>query len=270
MASLRFTILGCGASPGVPRINGDWGACDPDEPRNRRTRSAALIERFAATDRPTRVVVDTGPDLRAQLIAAKVDAIDGVVYTHAHADHTHGIDDLRAYWMVQRRRVPVYTDDDTQQRLDDGFGYCFASPAGSAYPPFLTRHRITAGTPFRIDGPGGSIDLLPFAQTHGDIVSIGLRVGGIAYSCDFNDVPEQSLPALADLDLWILDALRYRPHPSHCSLEQALGWIATIKPRRAILTHMTNDLDYNELAGSLPDHIRPAYDGIAFEYELAE
>ncbi|MCW5696574.1 MAG: MBL fold metallo-hydrolase [Bauldia sp.] len=268
MARHRFTIMGCGASPGVPRINGDWGACDPREPKNLRTRCSALIERFGDGREPTRVVIDTGPDLRAQLLAANVTSIDGVVYTHSHADHVHGIDDLRAFWMNAQRRVPVYTDDATQERLDQGFGYCFATPPGSAYPPFLDRHRLTPGVPLTIDGPGGPVSLLPYRQTHGDIESLGFRLGGLAYSCDISDVPEDSLPFLADLDIWIVDALRPRPHPSHLSLDQALDWIDRIKPRRAILTHMTTDLDYNALHRDLPAHIEPAYDGMTFELDI--
>lgn len=267
MALIRFTILGCGASPGVPRITGDWGACDPNEPRNRRSRSAALIERFDG-DRPTRVLIDTGPDLRNQLIAAEVDEIHGVVYTHPHADHVHGIDDLRTFWMTMRRPIPIYSDDETQLRLDEGFGYCFRSPEGSPYPPFLIRHQISHDEEISIAGPGGSISLLPFSQIHGDIRSLGYRIGPLAYSCDFNDLPEESTAHLQDLDIWILDGLRRRPHPSHCSVGEALTWVAAVKPRRAVLTHMTNDLDYRTLQDELPAGVEPAYDGMTFDFEM--
>jgi len=268
MARHRFTIMGCGASPGVPRINGDWGACDPREVKNLRTRCSALIERFGDGPEPTRVVIDTGPDLRMQLLAAGVTSIDGVVYTHAHADHVHGIDDLRAFWMNAQRRVPVYCDDMTYQRLAAGFGYCFSTPPGSAYPPFLDRHDLTPGTFLTITGPGGPIHLLPYRQIHGDIDSIGFRIGGLAYSCDVSDIPDESVGLLAELDIWIVDALRLRPHPSHLSLDEALGWIDRIGPRRAVLTHMTSDLDYNALHRDLPAHIEPAYDGMRFELEI--
>ena len=269
MARLRFTILGCGASPGVPRITGDWGECDPTEPRNRRTRSAAMVERFEEGDEPTRVLIDTGPDLRAQLIGVHATEIHGVVYTHPHADHVHGIDDLRTYWMTMRRPIPIYSDDATQQRLDEGFGYCFRSPEGSPYPPFLFRVRIEPGKPIRIDGPGGVIELMPYSQIHGDIRSLGFRVGSLAYSCDFNDLPPETLPELDALDVWILDGLRRRPHPSHCSVDQAIAWVERIKPRHAVLTHMTNELDYQALSNELPPGVEPAYDGMSFVFDVA-
>lgn len=267
MGSLRFTILGCGASPGVPRITGDWGACDPNEPKNRRSRSAALIERFDG-ERPTRVLIDTGPDLRTQLITAEVDEIHAVLYTHPHADHVHGIDDLRTFWLSQRDPIPIYSDDETQRRLDEAFGYCFRAPPGSPYPPFLVRNKIVPGTEIAINGPGGSIALLPFTQTHGDIFSLGFRVGGLAYSCDFNDLPDASVDLLEGLDVWILDGLRRRPHPSHCSVDEALEWTARVGPRRAILTHMTNELDYATLSNELPSGIEPAYDGMQIEFDI--
>lgn len=267
MARLKFTILGCGASPGVPRINGDWGECDSAEPRNRRTRSAAMIERFVDAKAPTRVLIDTGPDLRFQLITAGADAVHGVAYTHPHADHVHGIDDLRAYWMAMRKAIPIYSDDQTQRRLDEGFGYCFKAPEGSPYPPFLVRHRIDPSEPFTVDGPGGAIELTPFVQVHGDIRSLGFRVGSLAYSCDFNDLPSQTLALLDGLDVWILDGLRRRPHPSHCSVDEALAWVDRIKPRRAILTHMTNELDYQTLRQELPDNVEPAYDGMIIDLD---
>jgi phosphoribosyl 1,2-cyclic phosphate phosphodiesterase len=266
MARLHATILGCGASPGVPRIGNDWGACDPSEPRNQRTRCSLLIERFEdGSARPTRILVDTGPDVRFQLLTAKVDHVDAVIYTHAHADHIHGIDDLRAFWLGNKRLVDVYSDAATKQRLDQGFAYCFRSPPGSAYPPILRHHLIASGEALTIAGPGGPLTLTPFLQTHGDIDSLGLRVGGLAYSCDVSDVPPQSIGAVSNLDIWIVDALRYAPHPSHFSLADALRWIERLKPRRAILTHLHSDLDYASLRGQLPAHVEPAYDGMAFD-----
>jgi len=266
MAKLRATIMGCGSSPGVPRIGNDWGACDPNEPKNRRTRCSLLIERFESGEAPTTVLVDTGPDLRAQLLAADVRHVDGVIYTHAHADHLHGIDDLRAFWLSSKRLIDVYATAPTIDRLEEGFGYCFHSPEGSFYPPILKHHQIASGDPITIAGPGGPIVILPFRQTHGDIESLGFRVGGLAYSCDISDLPDDSVAALDGLDVWIVDALRYRPHPSHLNVEQSLEWISRLGPRRAILTHMHTDLDYQRLKSELPPDVEPAFDSMQIEW----
>mgnify|MGYP000114967051 CR=1 FL=1 len=267
-ARLRATILGCGASPGVPRIGNDWGACDPDEPRNRRTRCSLLLERFEDGDTPTRVLVDTGPDLREQLLSANVGFLDAVIYTHAHADHLHGIDDLRAFWMNTKQLLDIHADADTWARIDQAFGYCFTTPAGSSYPPTLRYRPMAIGTPVTVTGAGGALSVMPFRQTHGGSDSLGLRVGGLAYSCDISDVPAESLSYLEGLDVWIVDALRYTPHPSHFDVHQALDWIARIKPQRALLTHMHTDLDYQTLKASLPSGIEPAWDGAVLELPL--
>jgi phosphoribosyl 1,2-cyclic phosphate phosphodiesterase len=263
--SLRVTILGCGSSGGVPRPGLGWGACDPKNPKNRRRRCSLLVERLAdAGGEPrTRVLVDTSPDLREQLLDTEVDWLDGIFYTHEHADHTHGIDDLRALFIRGRRRLDVYVDEPTSRVLTQRFGYCFETPPGSAYPPILNEHRIMPGTPVEIRGEGGPITVTPFLQDHGDIPSLGYRFGPVAYSSDLVDLPAASVPALAGLDLWIVDALRYKPHPSHFSLDEAITWIDRIKPKRAILTNMHADLDYAELKAKLPPHIEPAYDGLS-------
>jgi phosphoribosyl 1,2-cyclic phosphate phosphodiesterase len=187
-----------------------------------------------------------------------------VLYTHEHADHCHGIDDLRALFIKRRRRVDVYLDENTSKVLRARFGYCFASPPGSEYPPIVTEHRLTAGVPVKVEGEGGPIVALPILQQHGDIASLGFRVGDLAYSCDLSGLPPESVAALAGLDIWILDALRYRPHPSHLSLDEALVWIERLKPRRAILTNLHADLDYEVLRGRLPPHVEPAFDGMTF------
>ena len=259
--SLTATILGCGSSGGVPRPALGWGDCDPTNPKNRRRRTSLLVERRGPRG-ITRVLVDTSPDLREQLIDAEVDWLDGVLFTHAHADHTHGIDDLRALVLHKRRRIEVYLDSVTSQLMRLRFDYCFSTPPGSSYPPILNEHRLVAGEPVTIDGEGGPIEALPILQQHGDIPSLGFRFDGLGYSCDLSDLPADSVSALQGLDIWILDALRYKPHPSHLSLDQALRWIERLRPRRAVLTNLHADLDYEVLRKELPSHVEPAYDGI--------
>lgn len=260
--TLDVTILGCGSSGGVPRVASGWGACNPANPRNRRQRCSILVEQVAANGGRTTVLVDTGPDLRQQLLAAEVTALDGVLFTHEHADHTHGIDDLRPMVIHHRRRINVFCDEATSRHLRGRFGYCFETPQGSDYPPIVVENRIVAGRQFNVDGEGGPLTVLPFRQFHGNIDSLGFRFGGIAYSSDLIGLPDESLPHLAGLDLWIIDALRYARHPSHLSLTEALEWIARLKPKRAVLTNLHTDLDYDALAAQLPSHIVPAYDGL--------
>ncbi len=259
--TLNFTILGCGSSGGVPRPALGWGHCDPNNPKNRRRRTSLLVERRAA-DGVTRVLVDTSPDLREQLLDADVDWLDGVFYTHEHADHTHGIDDLRSLFIKRRQRLDVYLDESTAAMMRSRFAYCFESPPGSGYPPIVTEHRLTAGMPVTVTGKGGPISVLPFLQEHGDINSLGFRFAGLAYSCDLSGIPGSSLEVLGALDVWIVDALRYTPHPSHFSVEDALRWIERIKPQRAVLTNLHADLDYDMLRGKLPVNVVPAFDGM--------
>lgn len=261
---LSFTILGCGSSGGVPRPGTGWGACDPANPKNRRRRCALLVERRRGQD-VTRVLIDTGPDLRDQLIDANANWVDAVLYTHEHADHTHGIDDLRGLFLKARRRVDVYADDATSRMLMTRFSYCFVQPAGSEYPPILNMHELKAGVPVSVSGPAGPIEALPFAQVHGDIPALGFRFGNVAYSADLSDMSDESAAALAGLDVWIVDALRYHPHPSHFSVADALAWIERLKPKRAILTNMHADLDYEALRVSLPAGVEPASDGMRIE-----
>jgi phosphoribosyl 1,2-cyclic phosphate phosphodiesterase len=262
--TLKFTILGCGSSGGVPRPALGWGDCDPSNPKNRRRRTSLLVEQRNGAG-TTRILVDTSPDLREQLLDADVNWLDGVLYTHEHADHTHGIDDLRGLFLKRRRRVDVYLDEPTAKSLHARFGYCFESPPGSEYPPILQEHRLSAGQSVTVAGEGGTITALPLLQEHGDIPSLGFRFGDLAYSCDLSSVPEATLPALAGLQVWIVDALRYRPHPSHFSVDDALGWIERIKPARAILTNLHTDLDYVALKAKLPPDIEPAFDGMTIE-----
>ncbi|WFS02428.1 MBL fold metallo-hydrolase [Rhizobium tumorigenes] len=264
----RFTILGCSSSPGVPRITGDWGACDPTNPKNRRSRAALLIEQFAADGGVTTVVVDTGPDFREQMVRARVEAIDAVLYTHAHADHIHGIDDLRGYFHIDNQRIPIHADRVTMDRIRQGFGYCLETPAGSNYPPIVEPVIIEDMQTFAIDGAGGPIHVQPHVQQHGDIQSLGFRIGDVAYCSDVSDFPPASVQALGNLDVLIIDALQYRFHPSHLSLEQSLDWISRLKPQRAILTHMHTPLDYATVLRETPANVEPAYDQMSFEFQI--
>ena len=260
--SLTFTILGCGSSGGVPRPGLGWGVCDPNNPKNRRRRTSLLVEKLDPAGAATRVLVDTSPDLREQLLDAEVGWVDGVLYSHSHADHIHGIDDLRALVLYKRRRVDVYLDAITSQAVRLRFDYCFATPPGSEYPPILNEHRIAAREPVTVTGEGGPITALPILQQHGDIPALGFRFGAFAYTCDLSGLPDESVAALQGLDVWVLDALRYKPHPSHLSLAQALEWIGRLKPRRAVLTNLHSDLDYDTLRRELPPNVEPAFDGM--------
>jgi phosphoribosyl 1,2-cyclic phosphate phosphodiesterase len=260
--SLTFTILGCGSSGGVPRPALGWGDCDPKNPKNRRRRCSMLVERRDETGGKTTVLIDTSPDLREQLLDAHVEWLDAVLYTHEHADHTHGVDDLRPLVIHRRRRIDVYLDEATSRAMHARFGYCFMTPPGSGYPPILNEHRIVPGHDITIDGEGGSIEILPFLQDHGDIPSLGFRIGNVAYSADLVDLPAESIVILAELDIWIVDALRYKSHPTHFSLSDALAWIKRIEPRHAVLTNMHADLDFDTVMAGLPPHVEPAYDGM--------
>lgn len=263
-AGLKVTILGCGSSGGVPRIGGkdgrgDWGTCDPAEPRNRRRRCSILVERGA-----TQLLVDTTPDMREQLIDARVSRLDAVLISHEHADQCHGIDDLRMIAQNMMRRVDVWGAAETLRVLTDRFGYCFKG--AGAYPAVLEAHLIER--PYRIfsiEGAGGAIPVLAFDQDHGGITSQGFRFGAVAYSPDVFALDDTAFAALAGVDCWIVDALRIRPHPTHAHLEKTLSWIERLKPRRAYLTNMHIDMDYRTLKRTLPAGVEPAYDGLVIE-----
>lgn len=246
---MKVTILGCGTSTGVPRLPNDWGQCDPSNAKNRRGRASILVEQGGTT-----VLVDTGPDMRAQLLAAEVAKIDGVLITHDHADHTHGIDDIRGYRMEMDQDIPLYASKETLERLTQRFDYIFERRHG--YPTICAGHEITG--PVTI----GEITAQPFLQEHGPIWSLGFRFGDIAYSTDVNGFPEESFAALEGVKIWIVDALRIRPHRTHAHLDMTLSWIERVKPERAILTHLSNEMDYDSLSASLPDGVELAYDGM--------
>jgi phosphoribosyl 1,2-cyclic phosphate phosphodiesterase len=262
---LRATILGCGSSGGVPRLGGHWGACDPTNPRNRRRRCSLLLERIGVGG-TTRVLIDTSPDMRDQLLDVGVGVLDGVVYTHSHADHVHGIDDLRMIVFNTRKRLQVWADSPTQDALLSRFGYAFVQPAGSPYPPILDLNTISGD--FSIDGPGGAISLQPFRADHGSMDALGFRVEGLAYLPDAVRIPDESWAALEGLECFIVDALRHKPHPTHAHVQMTLDWIKRAAPKRAVLTNMHVDLDYAAMEAETPDHISPAYDGMVLELTL--
>jgi phosphoribosyl 1,2-cyclic phosphate phosphodiesterase len=259
VGELEIVILGCGSSGGVPRGDGDWGDCDPGEPRNRRTRCSMLARRHGPGG-TTSVLIDTSPDLRSQALMAGISHVDAVLYTHDHADQTHGIDDLRVFAIHARRRIQAWMDPATHHALTKRFDYIFESQHG--YPAILEAHRIPPhGEAWHVDGAGGQIPVVTFDQAHGPIRSVGYRLGPVAYSSDVSDLDETALEAVRGSDLWIIDALRYTPHPTHAHVDKALEWIARADVGRAVLTNLHIDLDYNHLLAFLPDHVEVAFDG---------
>jgi phosphoribosyl 1,2-cyclic phosphate phosphodiesterase len=255
-------ILGCGSSAGVPRIGGDWGDCDPSNPRNRRSRCSLIVEQTGPRG-TTRALIDTTPDLRSQLLAADTGILDGVAYTHPHADHLHGIDDLRTVVQNRGARLPVWADAETAELLMSRFAYVFVQPAGSLYPPILDLKNLDG--PFVVDGAGGPIPFSTFRVRHGRIDALGFRVHGFAYLPDVSLIPDDAWPMLEGLDTFVLDALRRKPHPTHAHLAQSLDWLARAAPRLGVLTNMHNDLDYATLTAELPAGVIPAYDGLTLE-----
>ncbi len=255
---MRVTVLGCGGSGGVPLIGGHWGACDPTNPRNRRLRVSALVEKGEI-----RVLIDTSPDLRQQLLDAGVGRLDAVLYTHDHGDHLNGIDDLRTVNRNLGGPLDVYADASTLEAIRERFGYVFdpVPPGGIIYKPWLIPHEVSG--PFTI----GDIEVRPFRQDHGHTDTLGYRLGPIAYSTDVVELPEEAFEVLAGVKVWIVDCLQYEPHSTHAHLDKALSWIARVRPRRAVLTHMSARVDYDDLAGRLPAGVEPAYDGLAIEVE---
>ncbi|MEM8821617.1 MAG: MBL fold metallo-hydrolase [Pseudomonadota bacterium] len=265
-AQLRFTILGCGSSGGVPRIGPEgpnWGVCDPSEPRNRRRRCALLVERVNGTAR-TSVLVDAGPDCREQLIDACTGRLDAVVFTHDHADHCHGIDDLRMVFFNRRKRLPAHMDASTWVTVNRRFGYVFETPEGSAYPPILDLMPIDG--PFAIDGPAGALPFHPFAVPHGEFTALGFRIGPLVYLPDISEMTEEAWSVTAGAQVWVLDALRYTTHPSHANVETALGWLAEAGAPEAYLTNLHVDIDYATLEAETPAHVHPAHDGLVLEF----
>lgn len=270
--SVGARILGCGSSGGVPRIGEgapNWGICDPANPKNRRTRCSILVTRRDASGGETRVLVDTSPDLREQLLAAHVGRLDGVLITHDHADQTHGMDDLRVLVLQQHgKKLDMWSDRTALDSLSRKFSYIFKTPPNRDYPSIVTAHEIPEPfVPFEVSGPGGPLPVQTFGLSHGRIRSLGFRFGPIAYSPDVDGLDETAFTALAGVECWIVDALRMTPHPSHAHLARTLEWIARVKPKRAILTNMHVDMDYDTLIRDLPPGVEPGYDGMTISFD---
>lgn len=253
---MKVTVLGCGTSAGVPQIGCDCGVCTSPDPKNKRLRASILIEADGQ-----RILVDTGPDLRTQCLAAGIGEIDRLFYTHAHADHVHGIDDLRAINNNIMAPIPAYAEASVFERIRARFPYAFeGGQAGHGFwRPEITPHSIDG--PFRL----GELDVIAFPQKHGRGVSWGFRIGPFGYSTDTDGLDERAFEALAGVEVWIVDALRDRPHPSHAHLELTLSWIDRLAPRRAYLTHMNHEVDYADWAQRLPNGVLPAHDGLVIE-----
>ncbi|HTH28229.1 MAG TPA: MBL fold metallo-hydrolase [Sphingobium sp.] len=251
---LKLTVLGCGTSSGVPRLGPDWGDCDPTEPRNRRSRASIVVE-----SPTTRILVDTGPDLREQLIAARITAIDAVLWTHDHADHCHGLDDLRQLAQMRRKPIKGYTNRQTLSLLQKRFTYAFEGR--EYYPPIITASVL----PDR-GSTIGDIAVTYVDQPHGDIYSLGFRFdhdsNSVGYSTDFHEFTEEMLETFSGIDVWVVDALREQPHPTHAHLSLTLQAIARARPRRSVLTHMDTSMDYAALASRLPPGVEPGFDGL--------
>lgn len=256
---MKVTVLGCGSSTGTPGVGIGWGKCDPDNPKNRRTRPSILVEEGKTT-----VLIDTSPDLREQSIRAGLNRLDAVVYTHDHADHLHGIDDLRPFNRSMNRALDIYGDAKTLDTIRQRFPYATTPLPPDAtvyYKPVLVQREIRAGEPFRI----GSLEFRPFLQEHGHARTLGFRIGDFAYSTDLIELPEAGFAAVAGVRTWMVGVFSDQPHPTHVHVDKALGWIARIRPERAIITHMSPALDYAMLSASLPKGVEPAYDGMVFE-----
>ena len=244
-------------------MGNQWGTCDPSEPKNRRRRCSLLLTGWRnESAKKTQILIDTGCDMREQLLDANVGNLDAVFYTHEHADHTHGIDDLRALALSNNKRIDVYLGSRAAARITNCFSYCFQSPKNSGYPPILNSHIIEPKKSVTIEGEGGTITLLPILQQHGKITTLGFRIADFMYSCDVSGFDHESVDQLTGLKTWVIDALRPTPHPSHLSLPESLDWIERLKPTSAILTNLHNDMDYKTISDQTPEKVSLAYDGL--------
>lgn len=261
-ATMTVTILGCSGSLGVPMVGNRWGACDPTEPRNRRRRPSILVETPGES-----ILVDTSPDCRAQLLDARAERLTRILFTHEHADHIHGIDDIRPFVFGRDGPIPAYTDDATAASLIERFAYAVADVDMDRgfYRPIVAINRIAPGETLQFD----DVAIRVIRQSHGKLPSLGFRFGNaFAYSTDTVDLDDAAFAALDGVDTWVVDATRYRPHASHAHLDKTLAWIDRLKPRQAYLTHMNHEMDYASLVAQLPDHVRPAHDGLRLTFPL--
>ncbi len=256
---MKVTILGCGSAAGTPTVSGGWGKCDPKNPKNRRRRSSILVE-----EGHTRILVDTSPDLREQMLATELKGLEAVLFTHGHADHIHGIDDIREISRITQAPLPIYATPETLQILETRFGYVFKGipPGKPIFRPWLLPNAIAPTEAFSI----GNIQVMPFPQDHGyGAVTMGFNFGDVVYSTDLIDLPEISKPFIAGAKVWIVGVLSDMPYPTHVHVEQALAWVKELKPQRTIITHMSNSLDYDTLIAHLPVGVTPAFDGMVVE-----
>lgn len=254
---MKVTILGCGASSGIPIIGCRCAVCQSPNPKNKRLRASILIEQGN-----TRLLVDMSPDLRHQALMHQITQVDAICITHAHADHTHGIDDVRPFNYMKDQPLPVYATRETFDRVKQQFSYCFQPPIPEFgwFRPALEAHEVELnGKAFQVSD---EMAVTPFLQIHGKMPCMGIKVGNFAYSTDVNNLPEESLQTLENIEIWVVDCLRYSVAPTHAHLDMTLEWIARVKPKRAILTHMAHEMDYESLKSRLPAHVEPAYDGM--------
>jgi phosphoribosyl 1,2-cyclic phosphate phosphodiesterase len=267
---LELTLLGTGSSGGVPRIGNDWGKCDSKNSKNRRRRCALLVEKIDSSQKRTTVLIDAGVDMREQLLSTDVKSLDAVLLTHSHADHIFGLDDLRQMAITLRRSIDVHMDAATSDVLMKSFSYCFHQAPGSSYPAFCNEHRITHKSLVNIEGAGGSIGFKTLLAEHGDINALGFRIGDAVYLPDIKRISDNaSLEVLENTGILIIDALRRKSHPSHMNMSESLEFIDQIRPKRAILTNMHSDLDYEALRHSLPPDVEPGFDGMKIECPLS-
>lgn len=265
---LRAIILGCGSSGGVPRVGGDWGACDPNNLKNKRSRCSLFVEYWDDNEplksERTSVLIDTSPDLREQFLAADVKHLDAVLYTHEHADQCHGIDDLRALAYRMRKQIPTYMDENTKPHVHGRFHYCFEMPEGRVHPPILElKPLIKGGDEIDIEGPTGKLNIKVLQLSHGPTPSLGFVFNNqLAYAPDVWDIPEAAMNEIIGLDCFIVDALRYNDHPTHANADKTLSWLARSRVKKGILTNLHIDMDYEALSAELPPIVEPSFDGM--------